>query len=67
MAASPKIVQFCTPTAGSIVVLTDAGELWERDLDPRQFAGPDGRKHYRWQRIDGPFKDAIPHHKPDTH
>lgn len=59
MAEHPKIVQFCTPSAGVLVALTDTGELWEREIDPRQFAGADGRKMYRWLRIDDPFTVAL--------
>jgi hypothetical protein len=55
----PRIVQLCTPTAGTIIALDDTGGMWERDLDPRQFAGPNGRKSYRWTRIDDPFVAAI--------
>ena len=56
---SPKIIQFCTPTPGTIVVLTDTGELWERGLDHRQVAGPVPTILYKWTRIDGPFTKSL--------
>lgn len=58
-----RIVQFCVPTPGELIALTDTGELWERRPDPKDFnSGPGHRPRSLWRRLELAPELAGPTH-----
>ncbi len=53
-----KIIQFCIPAPGEVMVLTDEGHLYERRRDSRHFPAPGQAQRYQWFRVQGP-EDPI--------
>lgn len=56
-----KIIQFCIPSPGEVLVLTDTGQLWERYRDLKDFnSGPNHTPKYLWREVQAP--DFGPSH-----